>query len=157
MLINLSSIGQQVKMLRTQASVTQADLAKRAGVSRATINTLENGGLREIGVNRLSTIVEAAKRLSPAPTTPAATLPDGKARILNLSFPYDWSNPALDDDTLIHNVIERGLFEDIVRITAHYGLARIQSIAAPFAANNPMAAASLHRMLGNISKALQHV
>jgi putative transcriptional regulator len=33
----------QLKTLRTEASLTQADLAERVGVTRKTINTVENG------------------------------------------------------------------------------------------------------------------
>ena len=33
----------QLKTLRTQAGLTQADLAERVGVTRKTINTVENG------------------------------------------------------------------------------------------------------------------
>lgn len=33
----------QLKTLRTQAGLTQAELAERVGVTRKTINTVENG------------------------------------------------------------------------------------------------------------------
>lgn len=33
----------QLKAVRTQAGLTQADLAERVGVTRKTINTVENG------------------------------------------------------------------------------------------------------------------
>ena len=33
----------QLKTLRTEAGLTQADLAERVGVTRKTINTVENG------------------------------------------------------------------------------------------------------------------
>jgi putative transcriptional regulator len=36
-------LGSRLKEVRTAAGLTQADLAERAGVSRKTINTVENG------------------------------------------------------------------------------------------------------------------
>ncbi len=36
-------LGSNLKAIRTAAGLTQAELAERAGVSRKTINTVENG------------------------------------------------------------------------------------------------------------------
>lgn len=36
-------LGSRLKTVRTGAGLTQAELAERAGVSRKTINTVENG------------------------------------------------------------------------------------------------------------------
>jgi len=36
-------LGSRLKEVRTAAGLTQADLAERAGVSRKTVNTVENG------------------------------------------------------------------------------------------------------------------
>ncbi len=36
-------LGVRLKEVRTEAGLTQADLAERVGVSRKTINTVENG------------------------------------------------------------------------------------------------------------------
>ena len=36
-------LGSRLKAVRTEAGLTQAELAERAGVSRKTINTVENG------------------------------------------------------------------------------------------------------------------
>lgn len=36
-------LGSRLKEVRTEAGLTQAELADRAGVSRKTINTVENG------------------------------------------------------------------------------------------------------------------
>lgn len=153
MVFDIRSIGRGVKQARLLGGVSQAGLAARAGVSRATINALENGSIKEIGVNRLSRIVSVAESLPPAtPEAGAVACSGGKPDVLNLSFPYDWSNPNIADDVLIAKVIERGLFEDIVRVAAWYGMKKVRAAADSFAADNPLAASGLHRMLGNISK-----
>lgn len=156
-MFNLQSIGRRVREARLLGGVSQAGLALRAGVSRATINALENGSLKEIGVNRLSGIVSAAENLAPArlATSDKTVAASGKSATMNLSFPYDWSNPNITDDVLILKVIERGLFEDIVRVAAKVGMNKLRSAADAFTAANPLAAASLHRILNNISKAIE--
>lgn len=79
--------------------------------------------------------------------------PVRKSTRLGLSFPYDWPNPAIGDDALIRNVLERGIYEDICRVCAHFGLSVVERLYAErpvsTTANvNP----SLARMLANIKK-----
>lgn len=53
-----------------------------------------------------------------------------KTQEIGLSFPYDWSNPNIADDTLIARVLIRGLFDDVCKVCAHYGVERIKQIAS---------------------------
>lgn len=76
--------------------------------------------------------------------------PIRKSKKLRLSFPYDWSNSNIRDDALILNVLDRGIFEDICRICAHYGMDRVKVLAATL--KGPAADLSLPRMLTNIEK-----
>lgn len=72
-----------------------------------------------------------------------------KSKSLGLSFPYDWSNPNISDQALILNVLERGIFEDICKIAARYGLAKIEKQLK----NLPpdiATSSSLVRMMSNI-------
>jgi DNA-binding XRE family transcriptional regulator len=151
MMLNLHSFGQHVKEARLQAGISQAELAKLAHVSRATINTLENGAIKEIGVNRLARIITAVKGKN-AKSASHAEVEFSQSHAMQLSFPYDWSNPDLADEVLIYKVIERGLFEDIVRVCLKFGLNKVSEIAASFITTHPLAAASTHRMLHNISQ-----
>lgn len=45
---------------------------------------------------------------------------------LNLSFPYDWSNPNPDHDAFILSVLDRCCLEDIVKCVHYFGLERIK-------------------------------
>lgn len=153
MLIDLKTAGQQIRHTRQQLGISQAELARLADVSRATIVGLENGSIKEIGVNRLNRIV-AANRIAKRPSeTPAP--PQRKSENLNLSFPYDWSNPAMSDSLLIGKVVERGLFEDMVKVAVRYGIAPLRRAVTAFTARNRAAAPGLTRMLANIEKAMQ--
>ena len=72
-----------------------------------------------------------------------------KSKMLGLSFPYDWSNPDIPDAALILNVLERGIYEDICIIAAHYGLARLRA-AIPDLPDAVANSRWLARMLNNI-------
>lgn len=56
-MIDLAEIGRRVASSRKQNRLTQLELATRAGVSRPTIDLLENGRATEIGYSKLARIV----------------------------------------------------------------------------------------------------
>jgi transcriptional regulator with XRE-family HTH domain len=56
-MIGLSDLGRDIARARKDTRLTQVELAKRAGVSRATIDLLENGRAREIGYSKLVRIL----------------------------------------------------------------------------------------------------
>jgi hypothetical protein len=74
-----------------------------------------------------------------------------KSKLLGLSFPYDWSNPAIQDTPLILNVLERGIYEDICKICAHFGLDSVERLRSDLP-SDIAASPSLTRMMNNINK-----
>lgn len=56
--VNLRQIGAKVKQQRTQLGLLQEQVARLAGLSRATVNRLENGTLNDIGYAKLSIILD---------------------------------------------------------------------------------------------------
>ncbi|WP_415200261.1 helix-turn-helix domain-containing protein [Silvibacterium sp.] len=56
---NLASVGHQVAAARRGAALRQIDLAERAGVSRATLDALENGRATDISFSRLARILDS--------------------------------------------------------------------------------------------------
>jgi transcriptional regulator with XRE-family HTH domain len=56
--MNFSEAGLHIRKARRQAGMTQADLAARLGMSRATISQLENGVIAELGVRKLAKICD---------------------------------------------------------------------------------------------------
>lgn len=72
-----------------------------------------------------------------------------KSERLGLSFPYDWSNPEIRDEALILNVLERGIFEDLCRICAHFGVQEVERQADRIRSMGK-GYPSLERMLNNI-------
>lgn len=56
---DLPTIGVQIAERRRALGLRQVDLARQAGVGRATVEALENGRLRELGSVKLSRILAA--------------------------------------------------------------------------------------------------
>lgn len=56
--MDLIEIGLLVKQARKSRSVTQAELARKSGMSRTTLNTLENGQITELGTVRLMRLLD---------------------------------------------------------------------------------------------------
>jgi hypothetical protein len=73
---------------------------------------------------------------------------------IGLSGAYDWSNPNIRDDVLISKVLEKHKFEDVARLCFYYGVPKVKRVFKR-RTFEPMASASVTRMLSNISKGLR--
>jgi transcriptional regulator with XRE-family HTH domain len=58
-MLTLSSIGGQIAAARKKRKWSQAELAKRASVSRATLEALENARTGELGFSKITKILSA--------------------------------------------------------------------------------------------------
>jgi len=58
-MLGLTEIGLRIASARKNRQLTQTELANRAGVSRPTIDLLENGRATEIGYSKLVRILAA--------------------------------------------------------------------------------------------------
>ena len=52
-------LGQAIRSARKARSLTQAQLAKAAGLSRETLNLLESGLVRDLGIRKVLAVLEA--------------------------------------------------------------------------------------------------
>jgi transcriptional regulator with XRE-family HTH domain len=58
-MLTLSFIGTEIAAARNKRAWSQTDLAKRASVSRATLDALENGRAGELGFSKITKILAA--------------------------------------------------------------------------------------------------
>jgi transcriptional regulator with XRE-family HTH domain len=56
---DLLSIGTQLAQRRKTLNLSQTDLARKAGISRATLDALENGRAGELGYTKLTKLLAA--------------------------------------------------------------------------------------------------
>jgi transcriptional regulator with XRE-family HTH domain len=56
-MLDLQTLGPEIVRLRREKRMTQAELAKRARISRSTVAALEAGALRELGYNKIAAIL----------------------------------------------------------------------------------------------------
>ena len=57
--LTLSSIGEQIARRRRAQGLSQAILAKQAGIGRTTLDALENGRLGELGLSKIIKVLAA--------------------------------------------------------------------------------------------------
>jgi transcriptional regulator with XRE-family HTH domain len=58
-MLTLSSIGAQIAAKRKKLDLSQADLARKASISRATVDALENGRSGELGFSKITKLLSA--------------------------------------------------------------------------------------------------
>jgi transcriptional regulator with XRE-family HTH domain len=58
-MLHLISIGSQIAERRKTLKLSQTELARKAGVSRATLDALENGRAGELGFSKLTKLLAA--------------------------------------------------------------------------------------------------
>jgi transcriptional regulator with XRE-family HTH domain len=58
-MLDLISIGGQIAERRKTLKLTQAELSRKAGVSRATLDALENGRAGELGFSKVTRLLTA--------------------------------------------------------------------------------------------------
>lgn len=104
---------------------------------------------------------ESSRDFRHMPETAARLLANqyGVRKSADLSMPYDWSNPAINDTALILNVLRRAYFPDLVRICADFGLNKVRAstdaaLALVPAAERGILVRILARMLRSIEIAL---
>ena len=58
-MLDLSSIGSTIAERRKTLKLSQAELSHKAGLSRATLDALENGRARELGFSKVTRLLAA--------------------------------------------------------------------------------------------------
>ena len=58
-MLTLRSLGTQIALRRKDLGLSQSDLARKAGISRATLDALENGRSSELGFTKVANILSA--------------------------------------------------------------------------------------------------
>jgi transcriptional regulator with XRE-family HTH domain len=58
-MLTLSSIGEQIAAKRKKLCLSQTELARKASLSRATVDALENGRTGELGFSKVTRLLSA--------------------------------------------------------------------------------------------------
>lgn len=98
-----------------------------AGASFTTPIVLRQRARRQAALDT-GTAVAVATTSPQVPSTPPMQAETPPHR-LGLDFPYDWSNTAMPDETLIAKVLQRARFNDVSKVFAHFGVAKVEQVA----------------------------
>ena len=135
--MELSEIGNRIRSERARKGLTQARLAEAAGVSRATLNGLENGTVRELGFHKICAIL-AILGLELAPTRARKGTGPSPIFMKRMAQRYIWWQPpgvsVADPRRVIAQVMDIGTLEDIQALSETVGrntLAAVLNHALP--------------------------
>lgn len=101
--MRLQAIGYQIRQARAAMGLTQAQLSATAGVSRTTLNQLENGLFPDLGVKKLRAILDQVGltlTIQPAEKTSAPDFVRMACTTANVSY-----RDALSEDELIRALL----------------------------------------------------
>ena len=114
--MELSEIGDRIRSERRRKGLTQARLAEEAGLSRATLNGLEKGTIRELGFHKLDAVLEILG-LELAPIRARKGTGPSPVLIKRMAQRYLWwQSPeasGADPRRVIAQVMDIGTLEDI--------------------------------------------
>ena len=122
--MELSEIGNRIRSERRKKGFTQARLAEEAGLSRATLNGLENGTVRELGFHKLGAIL-GILGLELAPTRARKGTGPSPVLMKRMAQRYIWWQPpeasVRDPRRVIAQVMDVGTLEDIQSLAEAVG------------------------------------
>lgn len=101
--MRLQDIGREVRKARLARKLTQAGLARETGLSRETLNLLENGLVRDLGLRKVLNVLEHLGLEISIQTRVGAALPD-YVRMACTSANVGFKS-ALTEDQLIHALV----------------------------------------------------
>ena len=96
-------LGQAIRSARKARSLTQAQLAKAAGLSRETLNLLESGLVRDLGIRKVLAVLEALGLELTVEPTGRPRKPD-YLRMACTSANVSYKT-ALTEDELVHAIV----------------------------------------------------
>src|SRR4051812_23415088 len=85
--MNLAEVGEKVHARRVEAGLLQGQVAKLTGISRVTINQLENGTLGDLGYAKLKSVLDLlGVGIDLAPATAKTSALQLTARSISTSY-----------------------------------------------------------------------
>ncbi|VAX00021.1 hypothetical protein MNBD_GAMMA22-1092 [hydrothermal vent metagenome] len=141
-----AELGQLIRTERKASGVTLQQTSKRSKIGVRFLSELERGKVTaEIGkvIATLHTIgldmAVIQKPMKYKVTIPEASPVQDTAKPystikkqslseqLDLEFPYDWSNPVIDNAAFIRMVLAKTRFNDILCIAHHFGIEQLET------------------------------
>jgi transcriptional regulator with XRE-family HTH domain len=122
--MRLREIGNRIRSERRRKGLTQARLAEEAGLSRATLNGLEKGTIRELGFHKLDAFL-GILGLELAPTRARKGRGPSPVLMNRMAQRYIWWQPpdvsVAAPRRVIAQVMDVGTFEDIQALAKAVG------------------------------------
>ncbi len=137
-------LGQLIRSERKASGVTLQQTSAKSKIGVRFLSELERGkATAEIGkvISALHTVgldmavvqkpvnykveVIETTAIKDSATSYSANTTQSLSDELTLEYPYHWSNPDINDAVFIRTVLARARFNDVLKITHHFGIERI--------------------------------
>jgi len=117
---NAGDLGRRLRQARLSRAQRICDLSDEAGLGARFLSELERGKETSQLGKAIAALHATGLDLAVVPReAPGSDMP--LSARLELDFPYDWSNPSMPPETLIYKVLERGRFDDTLKVVRHFG------------------------------------
>lgn len=150
----------QVLSRAQQAGLDQAQLARAAGLAPETISRAKKRGTMDLAsVEALARVTGLRLGLAPAETQSKARTTNAPTRspLADPKWGLAWSNPDLDDMTLIRNALAKGGFMLLLEAVKAHGLEAVLAQWGQVKPGlKPSAQAEVERQLRNIQEGVSH-
>jgi transcriptional regulator with XRE-family HTH domain len=101
--VRIQELGREIRSARQSRGLTQAQLARAAGLSRETLNLLENGLVRDLGIRKVWAVLEHLGLGVTVQQEPPGRRPD-YVRMACTSASVSYKS-ALTEEELIHALV----------------------------------------------------
>ena len=98
--MRLDEIGQEIRRARQARGITQGTLASAASITRTTLNQLENGLLKDLGIRKVQTLLEQVGLALDVIEVPAATKPPDFVRLGSTTASVSFKQPMTEAELL---------------------------------------------------------
>lgn len=130
--MDLLEVGKTLRQARKKLNISQVELARQCGLSRATISAFESGKTQELGFRRINAIAQSVGlELTLVPTTHQPKTVGSSKLLEQLRKRYIWweipgSEP--DESRVIAQVMELGTYEDVKAMEKKIGLPKMMQV-----------------------------
>jgi transcriptional regulator with XRE-family HTH domain len=98
--MRFEQIGREVRRARIARHLTQGQLAAAAGITRTTLNQLENGSARDLGIRKVEAVLEQLELELEVRDTSSLRLPPDFVRMASTSASVSFKDKLTDRELL---------------------------------------------------------
>lgn len=98
--MNIEQIGREIRRVRLGRGLTQAQLAASSGITRTTLNQLENGSVKDLGIRKIESVLRQVDLELELRDVSALRLPSDFLRLASTSASVSFKDELTEKELL---------------------------------------------------------